>query len=57
MGMAAKIWSKAKELKGKANAAVGKATNNESLEAEGKVDQVKGNVNQPDEKVKDAFRD
>jgi uncharacterized protein YjbJ (UPF0337 family) len=49
MGMAAKIWNKAKELKGRANEAVGKATNNESLEAEGKVDRVKGDVKQADE--------
>lgn len=57
MGLAAKIWNKAKELRGRANEAVGKATNNESLEAEGKVDQVKGNIKQADEKVKDTFRD
>ncbi|MCA1709506.1 MAG: CsbD family protein, partial [Actinobacteria bacterium] len=42
MGMAAKIWNKVQELKGRANEAVGKATGNESLEAEGKIDQVKG---------------
>jgi uncharacterized protein YjbJ (UPF0337 family) len=55
MGMAAKIWNKAKELKGRTNEAVGKATGNESLEAEGKVDQVKGNAKQAEEKAKDAF--
>ncbi|HVE97435.1 MAG TPA: CsbD family protein [Pseudonocardiaceae bacterium] len=57
MGMAAKIWNKVQELKGRANEAVGKATGNESLEAEGKIDQVKGNAKQVDEKGEDAFRD
>jgi uncharacterized protein YjbJ (UPF0337 family) len=61
MGMAAKIWSKAKELQGRASEAVGKVTNkdtnDESLEAEGKVDQVKGNVKQANEKAKDAIQD
>ncbi|HZA16471.1 MAG TPA: CsbD family protein [Pseudonocardiaceae bacterium] len=57
MGMAAKIWNKAQELKGRANEVVGKTTGNKSLEAEGKIDQVKGDAKQAEEKAKDAFRD
>ncbi|HEX8759875.1 MAG TPA: CsbD family protein [Pseudonocardiaceae bacterium] len=48
--MAAKIWNKAQELKGRANEAVGKTTGNKSLEAEGKIDQVKGDAKQAEEK-------
>jgi uncharacterized protein YjbJ (UPF0337 family) len=33
----------------------GKVTGNESLEAEGRGDQAKGNLKQAGEKVKDAF--
>ena len=38
-----------------AEEAAGKATGNESLEAEGHGDQAKGNLKQAGEKVKDAF--
>jgi len=40
---------------GKIKETTGKATGNESLEAEGKVDQVKADTKQAGEKVKDAF--
>jgi uncharacterized protein YjbJ (UPF0337 family) len=35
----------------------GKVTGNESLEAEGKLDQAKADVKQSGEKVKDSLRD
>jgi uncharacterized protein YjbJ (UPF0337 family) len=47
----------AQEATGKAKEAVGKATGDESLEAEGKADQVEGNLKQAGEKVKDALHD
>jgi uncharacterized protein YjbJ (UPF0337 family) len=51
-----KIDNKAEELKGKAKEGFGRATNDKDLEADGKVDQVKGNLKQAGEKVKDAFK-
>ncbi|MCU1685125.1 MAG: CsbD family protein [Amycolatopsis sp.] len=51
-----KIDNKAEELKGKAKEGLGHATDDESLKNEGKADQVKGNVKQAAEKVKDAFK-
>lgn len=42
--------------KGKIKEVAGNATGDQSLEAEGKVDQVKGNVKQAGEKVKDALK-
>ncbi len=51
---------KAKNLaqiaKGKIKETAGKTTGDTQLEAEGNVDQMKGNVKQAGEKVKDAFR-
>jgi uncharacterized protein YjbJ (UPF0337 family) len=52
-----KAKNKAEELGGKAKEGVGKATGDRSLEAEGNADQVKGNLKQAGEKVKDAFKD
>ena len=47
----------AKQLaKGKLKEAVGKATGNENLRAEGKNDQSVANLKQAGEKVKDALR-
>jgi uncharacterized protein YjbJ (UPF0337 family) len=51
-----KAKDKAQEAKGHVKEAVGKATDDESLEAEGKGDKVAGNLKQAGEKVKDAFR-
>lgn len=52
-----KISNQAERAKGKAKEAVGEATDNEQWKAEGKTDQVAGNVKQAGEKVKDAVRD
>jgi len=51
-----KAANKVTEIKGKVKKTAGRATGNERLEAEGKTDQVKGNVKQAGEKVKDAFK-
>jgi uncharacterized protein YjbJ (UPF0337 family) len=51
-----KAKDKVQVAKGHAKEAVGKATGDRSLEAEGKGDKVKGNVKQAGEKVKDAVK-
>ena len=56
MGLADKAKNKAEELGGKAKEGAGKATDDHSLENEGKGDQAKGNLKQAGEKVKDVFK-
>jgi uncharacterized protein YjbJ (UPF0337 family) len=56
MGFDDKAENAAEDLKGKAKEATGKATDDESLEAEGKADQVKSDLKGAGEKVKDAFK-
>ena len=51
-----KIGNKTQEIKGKVKEGVGDATDNRSLENEGRADQTKGNLKQAGEKVKDAFK-
>jgi uncharacterized protein YjbJ (UPF0337 family) len=51
-----KAKNKAEELQGQGKEAVGRATDDRDLEAEGKADQASGNLKQAGEKVKDAFR-
>ena len=51
-----KMKNKAEEVGGKGKETVGEATDNRDLQAEGKADQVKGNLKQAGEKVKDAFK-
>ena len=51
-----KLKNKAQEVTGQGKEHVGKATGNESLEAEGHKDQAAGNVKQAGEKVKDVFK-
>ena len=55
MGMDDKIENKAEDLGGKAKEAVGDATDDEDLEAEGKADQTKSSLKDAKENVKDAF--
>jgi len=57
MGFDDKVDNKTEELGGKVKESVGKATDDERLEAEGKVDQSSANLKQAGENVKDAFRD
>ena len=51
-----KLKNKAQEVTGQGKEHVGKATGNESLEAEGHKDQAAGNVKQAGEKIKDVFK-
>ena len=57
MGLQDKIENTAEVLKGKAKETAGKATGNERLVAEGKIDQGKGHLKQAGEKAKDAVKD
>ncbi|MEW1955315.1 CsbD family protein [Terrabacter sp. NPDC080008] len=57
MGIEDKINNAGENAEGKIKEGTGKATGNESLEAEGKGDQVGANLKQAGEKVKDAFKD
>ena len=56
MGLDDKIENAAEDAKGKAKEATGKATDDESLEAEGKGDQMKSDIKGAGEKVKDTFK-
>ena len=56
MSTSDKISNKTEELTGKVKEGVGDATDDESMEREGKLDQTKGNLKQAGEKVKDAFK-
>jgi uncharacterized protein YjbJ (UPF0337 family) len=51
-----KVKNTAETAKGKAKEGVGTATGNESLEAEGRADQAKGDLKQAGEKIKDVFK-
>jgi uncharacterized protein YjbJ (UPF0337 family) len=56
MGLDDKLSNKAEELQGKGKEQVGKATDDEQLQAEGQVDQDKSGLKQAGEKVKDVFK-
>jgi len=56
MGQDDKIRNAAEEAKGKVKEGLGKATDNERLEAEGHADQTSADLKQAGEKAKDAFR-
>jgi uncharacterized protein YjbJ (UPF0337 family) len=51
-----KAKNAAQVVKGKVEEAAGKTTGDDELETEGKQDQMKGNIKQAGEKVKDAFK-
>lgn len=55
MGFDDKLENTAQEKMGEAKEAMGKASDDQDLENEGKADQVKGDLKQAAEKVKDAF--
>ncbi|MFB7502033.1 CsbD family protein [Streptomyces broussonetiae] len=57
MSSADKAGNAGDKIKGKAKEAVGKAVGNERLQAEGRADQVEGDVKQAGEKAKDAAKD
>jgi len=52
-----KAKNSAQKAKGTVKETVGKATGNEGLRREGKADQIKGDLMQAAEKVKDAVED
>lgn len=54
MGLGDKISNAAEDAKGKGKEALGKATDNEQLEAEGKVDQAKADAKKTAENAKDS---
>jgi uncharacterized protein YjbJ (UPF0337 family) len=56
MSASDKIHNATESASGKMKEAVGKGTDNERLEAEGKGDQASADVKQAGEKVKDAFK-
>jgi uncharacterized protein YjbJ (UPF0337 family) len=51
-----KISNKMDELAGKGKEAVGRATDDPDLIAEGRAEQAKSNLKQAGEKIKDAFK-
>jgi uncharacterized protein YjbJ (UPF0337 family) len=51
-----KVKNKAQATKGHLKDAAGRATNDRTLQAKGKVDKAAGNLKQAGEQVKDAFR-
>jgi uncharacterized protein YjbJ (UPF0337 family) len=57
MGKKDKAKNRAQIGKGKVKATVGEVTGDAELENEGKADQMKGNLKQAGEKVKDAFKE
>ncbi|PPF76790.1 CsbD family protein [Subtercola sp. Z020] len=56
MSAADKIKAAAENVAGKAKEAVGNATDNDKLVAEGKADQAKGQARDKVEDVKDVFK-
>lgn len=57
MGIVDKAKNAAQKAAGEVKEAVGKRTDDRDLEAEGKKDQVRGDLKNAGEKVKDAFKD
>lgn len=56
MGLDDKTEHKTDDLRGKAKEAVGKATGDDALEAQGDRDQRKSSMKKAGENVKDAFK-
>ena len=52
-----KLRNQGQDLKGKAKESIGRATDDEELEATGQADQAKASLKQAGEKVKDANKD
>ena len=51
-----KLTNKIEEVSGKGKQAVGDATDNPDLQAEGQKEETKGNLKQAGENIKDAFK-
>jgi uncharacterized protein YjbJ (UPF0337 family) len=56
MGFADKFSHKAQELRGRMKRNAGEVTGDRALEAEGRSEEVRGNLKQAGEKIKDVFR-
>jgi uncharacterized protein YjbJ (UPF0337 family) len=56
MGLEDKIENAVDDVRGKAKEAVGNATNDDALAAQGDRDQRKSDLKQAGEKIKDAFK-
>ena len=56
MSITDKLKDQAQELEGKGKQAVGGATGDRDLQAEGQADQSRSNLKQAGENVKDAFK-
>ena len=56
MSIGDKFHNKAQELRGRAKLKTGEATGDKRLQREGRADQVKGDLKQAGEKIKDAMR-
>lgn len=56
MGVEDKFNNSTENTAGKVKEGVGRATDNERLETEGRADQTRANIKQAGEKIKDAFR-
>jgi uncharacterized protein YjbJ (UPF0337 family) len=56
VSFADKFRDKAQELRGRIKRSTGEVTGNRRLEAEGRAEEVLGNLKQAGEKIKDAFR-
>lgn len=55
MTLADKMNNKARELRGRIKRNAGQVTGDRSLEAEGRAEEMGGNLRQAGEKIKDAF--
>jgi uncharacterized protein YjbJ (UPF0337 family) len=56
VGFADKVGIRAQELRGRIKRNTGEVIGNRRLQAEGRTEEVMGNLKQAGEKVKDAFR-
>lgn len=56
MTLADKFTHKAQELRGRIKRNTGEVAGDRRLQADGRADEVKGNLKQAGEKIKDAFR-
>ena len=56
MGAHSKVSNKIDDIAGKAKEAVGRVTDDDRTEAEGKLDQAKASLKDAGDKVKDAFK-
>jgi uncharacterized protein YjbJ (UPF0337 family) len=56
VGFTDKMNNKAREIRGRIKRSTGDVTGNPRLQAEGRAEEMTGNLRQAGEKIKDAFR-